>query len=180
MGGTSAANERYLSKDERYPVPQISTPDWWWEVPVPQMSTIWMGMKDTRYRKWAHLTSDGRYQCRKMNIIWMGMKETGTANWHTWLVMGGTSTANEHYLRDGSTASLLYLAGGGKYTGSPVPQISFIWQVMGGTSTAKEHYLNKDGRYQYRKWALSDRWLEVPVPQRSTTWIRMKDTGTAN
>jgi hypothetical protein len=82
MGGTGTAKQHYLNREERY-----------------------------RYRKWAYL-SDGRYQCRKgalsewrwevpvpqMSIIWIRMKDTGTVPQITWLVMRGTSAANEHYL----------------------------------------------------------------------------------
>ncbi len=162
-GGTSTANEQYLNKDERYPVPQIGTPYWWWEVPGPQTSIICMGMRDTgtanehnwlamggtsaanehylnkdeiyRYRKLAYLTGDVRYQCRKWALSEWIWKIPVTQMSIIWQVMGGTVTQ----------ISVTWPVMGGTST---VQQMSIIWQVTWGTSTANEHSLNKDER----KW----------------------------
>jgi hypothetical protein len=88
MGGTSTANEHYLTGDERYqyrkwalsewgwkiPVPQISIPDWWWGVPVPQMSIIWIRMKDTVAANEHFLNGDGSYRYRKWALSEWGYR----------------------------------------------------------------------------------------------------------
>ncbi len=65
MGGTSAANEHYLTGDWRYQYRKWALSERWLEVPVPQMSIIWTVTGGTSTANEHYLTGDWRYQYRK-------------------------------------------------------------------------------------------------------------------